>query len=155
MERNHLDPFDRYLRHKLSGSAPDEVQERTQKHFESLAAQMKQRAEGLVASDHESRIPLFGFARMLWGELIWPSRQIWAGLAVAWLLILGLNMASSEPAPRVVSKAVPSSSEELRVFIEQRRMLAQLTDWPTEPANTRKPNPPGPRSDRTTRISAA
>ena len=155
MERNNLDPFDQHLRHKLSGSAPTEVHQRAQQHFESLATQMKRREVGLATSEHDGRGLFFILARTMWRELVWPNRRIWAGLACAWLLIIGLNMASSEPAPRVVTKAMPRSGEDLRAFIEQRRLLAQLTDALPEPANTRKPNPPGPRSDRATRISAA
>ena len=94
-------------------------------------------------------------ANVLWRELIWPCRHVWAGVACAWLLIIGLNMASFERAPRVASKTEPRSGEELRAFIEQRQLLAQLTDALPEPADTRKPNPPGPRSDRGARISAA
>jgi hypothetical protein len=125
----------------------------------AVAAVCDRRESGVKRGVGAHRAPLQGLLFTvgwnLWRELIWPSRRIWAGLAVAWLLILGLNMASSEPASRVVSKAEPRSGEELRAFIEQRRLLAQLTDALPEPANTRKPNPPGPRSDRTTRISAA
>ena len=155
MERNNLDPFDQHLRHKLSGSAPTEVHQRAQQHFESLATQMKRREVGLATSEHDGRGLFFILARTMWRELVWPSRRIWAGLACAWLLIIGMNVASTEPATRIASKATPPSHDEMQALIEQRRMLAQLTDWPTEPANTRKPNPPGPRSDRTTRISAA
>jgi len=98
---------------------------------------------------------VFGIVQMLWHELIWPCRRVWAGVACAWLLIIGLNMAASERTPQVASRMEPRSGEEIRAFIEQRRLLAQLTDTLPEPANTRRPNPPGPRSDRTTRISAA
>jgi hypothetical protein len=102
---------------------------------------------------HENVLLVVGWK--LWRELIWPCRRVWAGVACAWLLIVGLNVASVEPARQIASKAGPRSSEEMQVLIEQRRMLAQLTDWPTEPAKTRKSNPPGPRSERTTKISAA
>ena len=70
-------------------------------------------------------------------------------------MVFGLNAYAADVAYHVVSKMELRSGEELRAFIEQRRLLAQLTDSLPEPANTRKPNPPGPRSDRTTRISAA
>ena len=71
----------------------------------------------------------------LWRELVWPCRRVWAGVACAWLLIIGLTMASFERTPRVASKAEPRSGEELRAFIEQWQLLAQLTGWPPEPAN--------------------
>jgi len=103
-------------------------------------------------TDARERISM---ANVLWRELIWPCRRVWAGVACAWLLIIGLNMASFERTSRVASKTEPRSGEDIRAFIEQRRLLAQLTGWLPEPANTRKPNPPGPRSDRMARISAA
>ena len=91
----------------------------------------------------------------MWRELIWPSRRIWAGLACAWLLIIGLNVASSEPAPRVVGKTQPRSGDEIRALIEQRRMLAQLIDPLPEPTRKRKSGAPGPRSDRATETITA
>jgi hypothetical protein len=106
-------------------------------------------------SEPTERNPTSVILQTLWRELIWPCRIVWAGVACAWLLIIGLNAASFERTPRVASKTEPRSGEEFRAFIEQRQLLAQLTDAVPEPANTRKPNPPGPRSDRTTRISAA
>ncbi|MGA2220992.1 MAG: hypothetical protein ABSH21_04285 [Verrucomicrobiia bacterium] len=125
----------------------------------AVAAVCNRRESGVKRGVGAHRAPLQGLlftvGWKLWRELIWPSRRIWAGLAVAWLLIIGLNMASSEPALQAASKTGPRSGEELRAFIEQRRLLAQLTDALPEPANTRKPNLPGPRSDRGTRISAA
>ena len=96
----------------------------------------------------------FVIVQTLWRELIWPCRRVWAGVACAWLLIIGLNMASPEPLPQIIGKASPRSNEDFRAFIEQRQLLAQLTDSLPTPANTRKPSPPGPRSDSTTRISA-
>lgn len=90
----------------------------------------------------------------LWRELVLPSRRIWAGLACAWLLIIGLNVASSEPAPQVVSKARPPTHEEIRALIEQRQMLAQMIGPLSEPTNVRKRTSPGPRSERAGLISA-
>ena len=91
----------------------------------------------------------------LWRELIWPSRRIWASLACAWVLIVALNLASSEPATRVASVVTPPSHEEMRALIEQRQMLAQMIGPMPEPAIKRKSAPLGPRSDRAARIAAA
>lgn len=125
----------------------------------AVAAVCDRRESGVKRGVGAHRAPLQGLlftvGWKLWRELIWPSRRIWAGLAVAWLLILGLNMASSEPAPRVVSKAEPRAGEEVRALIEQRRMLAQLIGSLPETDHTRPSNRPGPRSERGTRISAA
>jgi len=98
--------------------------------------------------------PLIAFGWTLWRELVWPSRKIWAGLACAWVVILTLNMVSSEPTTRVASKVEPRSRDEMQALTEQRRMLAQLLDLQAETSRTRKSRPPGPRSDRAAGISA-
>jgi hypothetical protein len=92
---------------------------------------------------------------MLWQELILPSRRIWAGLACAWVVIAVLNLASSEPAEtEIVSRTKPPSHEEMRVLIEQRRMLAQLIGPLSEPAYTQKRAAPGPHSERAAQTAA-
>jgi hypothetical protein len=122
---------------------------------EVLSAELRPKASLTARTKLTEPNLTFVIVQTLWRELIWPCRSVWAGVACAWLLIIGLNMASFDRASQVVSKTEPRSGEELRAFIEQRQLLAQLTDALPEPANTRKPDPPGPRSDRTTRISAA
>jgi hypothetical protein len=101
------------------------------------------------------RAPLQFVGQKLWRELILPSRRIWAGLACAWVVIVALNLTSSEPAPQVVSKARPPTREEIQALIEQRRMLAQLIGPLSEPANTQKRTSPGPRSERAAQTSVA
>jgi hypothetical protein len=98
---------------------------------------------------------LFAIGWKLWRELILPSWRIWAGLACAWVVIVMLNLASSEPASEIVSNVKPPSREEVRALVEQRQMLTQLIGSPSEPANAQKRVSPGPRSDRTRQISAA
>ena len=90
----------------------------------------------------------------LWSELVLPSRRIWAGLACAWVAIVVLNVASSEPSSKVANKIVPLSQEEAQALMEQRRMLAQLIGPLPEPAYTRKRTSPGPRSERAAQTSA-
>jgi len=106
--------------------------------------------------DATERIPLLSVvASKLWRELILPSRRIWAGLACAWIVIAVLNIASSEPARVVAGQSKPSSHEEMRALIEQRRMLAQLIGPVSEPAYTHKRTAPGPHSERGTQTAAA
>ena len=96
-----------------------------------------------------------GVVRMLWQELIVPSRGIWAGVACAWVVIGVLNMAFSEPTTKeVANRAKPPSQEEMRVLIEQRRMLAQLIGPLSEPAYTQKRATPGPHSERAAQTAA-
>jgi hypothetical protein len=101
------------------------------------------------------RAPLQLFAWKLWRELVLPSRRVWAGLACAWVLIAVLNLASAEPATRIVSQVKPPSGEELRALIEQRRMLSQLIGPLSEPVYPRKRVVPGPRSERAAQTTVA
>jgi len=93
--------------------------------------------------------------QLLWRELIWPCRRIWAGLACAWVVIVVLNLSSFEPAPHVAGMSAPQSREEIQALIEQRRMLAQLIEPMPSPSDKRKSNPPGPRSEMALKASAA
>jgi hypothetical protein len=92
---------------------------------------------------------------LVWRELFFPSRRIWAGLACVWVVIAVLNLATSESTPQVASNAPPPSREEIRALIEQRQMLAQLIGPFTEPADMQKRMSPGPRSERAVQISVA
>ena len=60
--------------------------------------------------------------RMLWQELILPSRQIWAGLAAVWVVILVVNLAQRDQA---AVGGVPSAPMVMSVG-EQQRWLNQL-----------------------------
>jgi hypothetical protein len=83
----------------------------------------------------------------LWQNLVAPNRWTWAGLAFAWVLIVIVNFASSEPVSQVVAQSDPNRVEEAHAFVEQRQMLAQLIGPVSEP-EPRKRTSPGPRSDR-------
>jgi hypothetical protein len=109
------------------------------------------RSEGTPAGENV----FFAIGWKLWRELIWPSRRIWSGLACAWVVILVLNVASSEPTTRVASKAEPRSRDEMQALIEQRRMLAQMIGPVPAPESTRTSIPPSPRSDRLVEVSTA
>lgn len=85
---------------------------------------------------------------ILWRELVWPCRHIWAGLACAWVLIIVLQIASLEPAAQVAGKSAPASREEIQALLEQRRMLTQLIEPFPEAEHRRKSVLPGPRSER-------
>ena len=93
---------------------------------------------------------------VVWRELIWPCRRVWTGLACAWVLIITAHVASSEPAMRGAGKTAPPSRDEMQAMVEQRRMLAQLIGPLSEPAEYRKAEPPpGPRSERASKVESA
>jgi hypothetical protein len=87
------------------------------------------------------------FWRLLWRELILPSRRIWAGIGAAWVLILGVNFALRDPAP---AGQATVSSPVMMSFQEQQRLVNELLADRAQPhdADRPKPVPPGPRSSR-------
>lgn len=93
--------------------------------------------------------------QLVWRELIWPCRRIWAGLACAWALIIATNLATSQPAMPLTGRTAPPSREEMQALAEQRRMLAQLIGEEPKTINKQQLVSPDQRSERTRRISVA
>jgi hypothetical protein len=67
----------------------------------------------------------------LWLELIWPSRQIWAGLAAVWVLIIVANCAMRDHSQPQIASA-PPSPQILLAFRQQEQLLTELIG-PAEP----------------------
>jgi hypothetical protein len=128
-------------------SRHQDVEPKLEQMWPSVAAVCDRRGSREVGAH---RAPV----QLLWRELIWPCRRVWAGLACAWVLIIAAHVASSEPATRETGKTAPPSRDEMQAVAEQRRMLAQLIGpWP-EPAVHRRAAVPGPRSEATGRVEA-
>ena len=86
--------------------------------------------------------------RLLWRELILPSRQIWAGLAAIWILIFIFNFSQRDPAELMARKSPPPSPEMILTFRQQEKLLAELIG-PNEPQAIAPPKSflPQPRSE--------
>jgi hypothetical protein len=80
-----------------------------------------------------------------WRELLWPCPQAWAGLAAAWVLILGLNAATREPVQVATAQSTPPAREVLMALKERRRLLAELAGLSVQ-VEPQKPAAPRPRS---------
>jgi hypothetical protein len=65
-------------------------------------------------------------AFLVWRELIWPSRRAWAGMAAAWLLLLGINRALTDRQETTGRAQSASASAGLQAIEEQRRVLEEL-----------------------------
>jgi hypothetical protein len=88
------------------------------------------------------------FLRQVWREIILPSRRIWGGLAAAWLMILFLNVSSSEPqAGRSSIQMAKSAPQVLMEVKRHRRLLAELLAEKVEQPADRRPYVPQPRSE--------
>jgi hypothetical protein len=93
-------------------------------------------------------------AWVLWRELIFPCRHIWAGLAAVWVAIFAFNhFALAEP--RTISADSSAGTPEIRMVLqEQRRMLAELIDSSDQPpAEAPKPFAPRPRGELRTFVT--
>ncbi|HWY75664.1 MAG TPA: hypothetical protein VN281_08600 [Verrucomicrobiae bacterium] len=107
------------------------------------------------ASDRTPRgsLSLAGVIEKLWNQLIVPCRRIWCALAVVWLIIMALNLASAD-APKTVRNKSIASSPEIRLAVREQRLLRlELLGASMSPAP-----PPGiapPRSERRTPVMFA
>jgi hypothetical protein len=93
--------------------------------------------------------PPFSFSMLrakLWRELILPCRHIWAGLAAAWMLILGLHLAAgSDQNPGTsLNRSSKPGPEIVAAVRERRELMAQLLD-PFTSLPAARPKVPGPR----------
>ena len=89
-----------------------------------------------------------GCSQKLWRELVWPCRQVWAGLAAVWVVILAVNFSASDT-ELVAGKSPPPFPEMTMTFPQQEKLLAELMG-PNEPrvAVPLKSFSPRPSSER-------
>jgi hypothetical protein len=133
---NRDDQFEKRLRRQPLREIPPAWRE------EVLAA-----AERAAASRHSSPVTPH---TSWWRELFWPCPRAWAGLAAAWLVILGASFAARDQSPAVEARRVPPPSPQLRQLLKQQeQLLAELVGPPESPeAHRSKPAAPQPRSQR-------
>jgi hypothetical protein len=138
LDMNRDDQLEQRLRRQPVKRIPSEWREQI----------LTQAASGQPAPN-ENHVSRFTF-HALWQKLIWPNPNAWAGLAAVWLVILGLNFASRDSAPRGAARPVAAPDSEMRrLLLQQELLYAQLMDLPLPPvAEPRKPVAPGPHSRR-------
>jgi hypothetical protein len=79
-----------------------------------------------------------------WHEAILPWRRVWIGMAAVWLGILVLNFMTRDPTNLALAN-LPEPSPQIQLALaEQRRLLAETLNSPTEIS---RPKIPGPRSE--------
>jgi hypothetical protein len=101
-------------------------------------------AERAAASRHSSPVTR---SSPWWRELFWPCPEAWAGLAAAWLVILGAGYATRESST-MTSRQTPPPSPQVRELLKQQgQLLAELVGRMEEPdADRPKRLAPQPRS---------
>ncbi len=122
-----------------------EVQPKLDDRRSEVVAQLRQ--ELAAAEPDTGRAQRTKFWVLLWRELILPSRRVWAGIAAAWVLILGVNFALRDPAragKTMVSAPVMMS------FQEQQQLVNELLADRSQPHDADRPKTvqPGPRTQR-------
>jgi hypothetical protein len=101
-----------------------------------------------AARPHAASVSLFSTLSSQLSTLLWPRPLAWAGLAAVWLIILGLNLASRQTAPRLAKQNLPLPPQVFMAFQEQERVLAEIVGPGAMPtAQPRKPALPRPRSE--------
>jgi hypothetical protein len=122
--------------------------ERHQAATPKLDAIRREIAGQALAQNKKSETGRMPVLRLIWLELIWPSRRIWSGLAVVWVLIFAANFSMRDHAEVPMAKA-PAPAEMAATFKQEQELLAQLIG-PDEPvvAEPQKKYIPRPSSWR-------
>jgi len=82
-------------------------------------------------------------------ELILPARRIWAGFAVAWLVIVTAHLADNDRAARAEAGLRPAPAAMLMAWERQQKLMAELIgQTETQEADRPKPARPQPRTQR-------
>ena len=135
-------------RHRSAGPRLDAVREATlAKAFPGTELNANQPVD--IRAPFAVRI-----AQVLWRELIFPCRRIWAGLAAVWMVILVMNLPAGEKHTQLAIIPSPPDKQVLAVLREQREMLAQFIEpMIPSPAEPPKPFVPRPRGERRVAVS--
>jgi hypothetical protein len=93
------------------------------------------RQQILAAAEREATVEKFANDRggLSWRNLFWPSPRIWAGLGVAWIVILFLNLNSGLSSSAVANSQVATAPASDGIE-ERRRLMAELLGPVSEPA---------------------
>jgi hypothetical protein len=89
-------------------------------------------------------------ARFWWRSLLWPSPVAWAGVAAAWLLIVGLNHLTPGPTSTLaVSPGMGGFNLQTTLAMQHLFETEQVENPKSHETEPRKPAPrPQPRSSR-------
>jgi hypothetical protein len=110
---------------------------------EDLAACARSAVE--ASGERQATLSLSAIAGRLWQEMFSPWRRVWAGVAVTWVVILGLGLATGDM-PRAASTGPRSANPEvLAVLQQQEQLLSQLLGREA-PQRGSPSRTPGPRS---------
>ena len=84
--------------------------------------------------------------RPQWQEWLWPSPVAWAGLAFAWVVIIGLNLATVPIKEQIAGETPVVSSDMVAALAEERNFLSESISPPVLEPPQRKTST-SPRSE--------
>jgi hypothetical protein len=129
-----------------SRTAPLAAWEKSVSAIEATPAAQKRWAKA-VQECGRSVPPLVSAWRILWRELIWPSRYAWSGMAALWVAMLLINGQLSDNRTSDAGARAAASQDMIQAWQEQVRVLAELAQ-PTFAIPAPPPYIPRPRSQR-------
>jgi len=135
-----MDDFEQFLKRQPVRALPREWRAGI------LAAAVDARREQLVKRDEETASP----STPWWLVWLLPSRAAWAGVACAWVVILGLD-AASRPDGATSARGSEGAQQNLAMLVERQQWLQQFclrmereSAEPSRlPINPRRQEPPG------------
>ena len=85
---------------------------------------------------------------LIWRELFWSCRRVWAGLAAVWLVMIAINIISLDETSIWRKTGRVSAPDIWAVLAERNRLLAEMgrEESPSSPPS-RSPAAPRPRSE--------
>jgi hypothetical protein len=85
--------------------------------------------------------------RPQWQEWLWPSPVAWAGLAFAWMVIIGLNLATGPTREQTAGETSVVSSDMVAALAEERSLLSESISPAPVLEPPRRKTSTSPRSD--------
>lgn len=138
-----------YEHHASAGAELERIQQ------QALAMGVRKKNEAFIVSSKQNVFRLL-FSPAVWVEVFHPARQIWTGLALAWVAIIAVNLSMETLTASGVETNPAPASAILASYKEHQQILAELTG-PTIRPTTERPRSsvPKPQSRRKTIISIA
>lgn len=128
-------------RHKAIEPKLDDIRQ-------NIVGELNNKGAKTQSISHTPLSVFLGLPKVVWRELVWPSRRIWAGLAAVWILIVAANF-SIRDHPTVKMAKSPTSGQMVMAFRQQQQLLNELLG-PDDPpvAEAKKSYLPRPASER-------
>ncbi len=122
---------------------------------QALALGLRKKNEAFIVSSKRSVFRLL-FNPAVWAAVFHPARQIWTGFAIAWVVIVVVNLSIETLTVSGVKTNPAPASAILANYKEHQRILAELTGPTIRPiAERSRSSVPKPQSRRKTIISIA